>query len=545
VNYTKRGRPYWIAIDCQPLYERGRLARFVAIQTDVTERRLLQRRLLRAEQVGNMGHWTLDPDTGAVAWSAQTYRIFELDPEVPIPPVDGVIALYHPDDRDDLQTTVDRAVARAEPFAFRKRLLLGNRVKWVDVRAECEPGPDGRARSVFGVIQDTTHLVEAIERAEAGEAKLRTLMDSIPASIAYLDTTGRYSFCNRVLADQIGCQGDDPTGCSWTRFWNDRPSERAVTAMSNALAGERMAYQDEWVADGGERHRYSVTLVPDVSGDGTVRGVFSIAFDVSDYRRRELELQRARDEARAASRVKSEFLATMSHELRTPLNAISGYAEVMAQELFGALGNPRYRAYAQDIVTSAVYLRELIEGVLELSSIEAGRAELELVAADAAEVAAEAFALVKTGASGKDVQLHCALDDRLPVLVDRRALKQVLINCLENGIKFTPAGGEVRLSGTLEGDEVRLSVTDTGRGIPESKIALVTQPFYRAQANDQPLVAAEGGAGIGLALVQRYVQCMDGQLEIDSREGQGTSVTIRLPRRQAQSVPAAERAVTC
>jgi signal transduction histidine kinase len=273
--------------------------------------------------------------------------------------------------------------------------------------------------------------------------------------------------------------------------------------------------------------------------------VFSIAFDVSDYRRRELELQRARDEATAASRVKSEFLATMSHELRTPLNAISGYAEVMAQELFGALGNPRYRSYAQDIVTSAVYLRELIEGVLELSSIEAGRAHLDLVATDAAELAGEAFAMVQSGAKGKDVRLRCEIDAALPVVVDRRALKQVVINCLENGIKFTPAGGEVRLAGVVEGDCVRLSVTDTGRGIPENKIALVTQPFYRAQASGQPLVAAEGGAGIGLALVQRYVQSMDGELQIESREGQGTQVSIRLPRRQTDAVAEPRQAATC
>jgi PAS domain S-box-containing protein len=537
VNYHKNGTPYFVAIDCQPLYERGRLVRFVAIQTDVTERKSLQQRLLRAEQVGNMGHWTLDPRTGAVIWSAETFRIFGLDPAAPIPTLDDLIQRFHPDDRAEVRRIVDHAIAHGAPFAFRKRLQVGDRIKWVDVRAECERAAGGGASSVFGVIHDTTHLVEAVERAQAREAQLRTLMDSIPAAIGYLDTAGRYSYANKVLNEQFGPADDGPIGAPWTRFWDGQPPARAQQAVQAALAGERLAFQLDWTDPQGDTHQFSVTLVPDLSAEGTVRGVFSIAFDVTDYRRREQELRRARDEATAASRVKSEFLATMSHELRTPLNAISGYAEVMAQELFGALGNPRYRNYAGDILSSAVYLRELIEGVLELSSIEAGGTNLELSAQDLGALAGEAYALVQTSAKRKGVALQCDLGAALPACVDRRALKQVLINCLENGIKFTPAGGEVRLSGTLDTAWVRLTVADTGHGIPSDKLALVTQPFYRAQAGDRADVAAERGTGIGLALVQRYVRLMDGELEIDSVEGEGTAVTIRLPRAEVAPAP--------
>ena len=236
----------------------------------------------------------------------------------------------------------------------------------------------------------------------------------------------------------------------------------------------------------------------------------------------------ARSRAEESNLAKSRFLATMSHELRTPLNAILGFSEVMKAELFGKHAVPAYRDYSQDIHSSGEHLLMLINEILDLSRVEAGRYELREASVDLLGVIEECRHLVTLRAKKKDIALQQELGETLPRLwADAVAVRQVALNLLSNAIKFTPPGGQVsiRIGATADGGQF-FSISDTGAGIPESELAVVMSSFGRgalAQKN------AEEGTGLGLPIVKGLVELHGGTFELASKVREGTSVTVRFP----------------
>ncbi|MBK1671142.1 hypothetical protein CKO28_24360 [Rhodovibrio sodomensis] len=669
VNYAKNGEPYWVHIDCQPIVENGELTHYIAIETDVTERKTLEENLLRAERVARLGHWTLDMASKTVSWSDEAYRIFGMPVGAPLGGLDAILERFHPRDAADVRALLERAAANGEGFSYRKRLLIDGAIKWIDVRAECKRASDGTAASFFGTVQDVTELVDAREssrhqedrfRAMAdtipgvayqwvhwpdgtqgftylspnaphvlghsvealledwtliavddrdaerfhrsireavenrrdwtfsgrrvspegevrwfqasaklidgpsgelianglivdttdeaaahqalrdSELRLRTLMDAVPAAIAYVDAGGIFRYANRARRALAGDAGQDLTGQYWRTAQDPEAGVYTAPRLERALGGETVNYVVTRISDSVDQREtvYDTTLVPDIDTDGTVKGVFSIAFDVSDYKHREHELLAARERAQAADRAKSAFLATMSHELRTPLNAINGYAEIMTAAMFGPLGNARYRDYAADILASGRYLLDLVDGVLNLSSIEAGQTELETepvhLAAVADDVARMLDGKVHTGG------LHLELDplEGLVVQADPRALKQVLINLLDNAVKYGRPGDTVRLAAAAEHGHAVIAVCDDGPGIDADDLYRIEQPFVRGGRGAAWEAGEKPGVGLGLALVKRLVEAMHGTLHIDSDLGRGTRVEVRLPALVDRRVPA-------
>jgi signal transduction histidine kinase len=241
-----------------------------------------------------------------------------------------------------------------------------------------------------------------------------------------------------------------------------------------------------------------------------------------------LRLGEAKGVAERASRAKSEFLAHMSHELRTPLNAIIGFTEVMRLELLGPLGHARYREYINDIHQSGQHLLGLIDDVLDMSRIEAGRFELHEEAVALAGVSAEALALVRPIADKSGVSLVGGDFSALPLLhADERAVKQMLVNLLANGIKFTLSGGEVRLSVRFNTEgELALAVVDTGVGMSTREIEDSVVPFVQV---DSRLARRTPGLGLGLPIAKRLIEMHDGRLLIESLPGKGTTATLFFP----------------
>jgi PAS domain S-box-containing protein len=249
--------------------------------------------------------------------------------------------------------------------------------------------------------------------------------------------------------------------------------------------------------------------------------------DVTARRKEAEALRDARDQATAASRSKSEFLANMSHELRTPLNAIIGFSEALERELFGPVGNPRYREYAEDIHNSGVHLLSLINDIRDLSKIEAGHFKLHEDETELDHVVEAATRIVRHRAQQASIEIECRMPEPpIVVVVDERALKQILINLVSNAVKFSPDGSAISISGQITAGHLRISVTDQGSGIAEDDIPRALTPFTQL---DGSLSRQHEGTGLGLPLAKHLTELHDGALSIESELGKGTTVHVDLP----------------
>jgi two-component system cell cycle sensor histidine kinase PleC len=248
----------------------------------------------------------------------------------------------------------------------------------------------------------------------------------------------------------------------------------------------------------------------------------------------------ARDAALRANEAKSQFLANMSHELRTPLNAVIGFAEMMRAQILGPLGAPRYCEYAEHVVVSGRHLLALVEDMLDLSKVEAGKLSIRRETLALAPLLEASLTMLRPLAEGEQVQLEVAGDFRRwpPIEGDPVKIKQVLVNIIGNAIKFTQAGGRVTITGELRQDALCVRITDTGIGMRAEDIPLVFKPFHRLQ---EAFDARHQGAGLGLPLAKAVVELHGGSLAIESALGKGTRVTITLPR-SAHSASAIWRA---
>jgi cell cycle sensor histidine kinase DivJ len=267
-----------------------------------------------------------------------------------------------------------------------------------------------------------------------------------------------------------------------------------------------------------------IQLFSEDGGEDGGGDIVAVTREIGAFKAQSAALAQARDDALAATQRKTRFLATMSHELRTPLNAILGFSEVMAREMFGAL-TPRYREYAGLIQDSGQHLLDLINGLLDMSKIEAGKFELyeELFALDDVAQSAARFVGIAAERTGVSLAVAIAPAARL-AFADKRAVKQMLVNLLANAIKFTLPGGTVTLTAQAQGRAVILTVADTGTGIAAADLERLGMPFEQARA-------AQGreGTGLGLALVKSLAALHGGEAVIASVLGEGTSVTLRLP----------------
>ncbi|WP_337659833.1 ATP-binding protein [Anderseniella sp. Alg231-50] len=250
--------------------------------------------------------------------------------------------------------------------------------------------------------------------------------------------------------------------------------------------------------------------------------------DITQWKKTEAELRASRDEAEHTSRQKSEFLARISHELRTPLNAILGFSDIMRNGQFGKLGSERYEGYANDIHTSGEYLLSLVNDLLDLSKVEAGKLELNFISVDLGQAIDSCIKLMQDEATGARVVLRKSVAPNLPqVVADIRSIKQVLLNLTSNAIKFTDPGGQVIITAkAIDTGELLLSVTDTGVGMDEEQLNTALEPFRRVEVAGRPEVQ---GTGLGLPLTKALVEANRASFEISSEARKGTRIDITFP----------------
>jgi PAS domain S-box-containing protein len=258
-------------------------------------------------------------------------------------------------------------------------------------------------------------------------------------------------------------------------------------------------------------------------------GSLVILRDITEQRDANNRLLKAMEVAEIANKSKSEFLANMSHELRTPLNAIIGFSEIMNSEMFGPIGDERYAGYATNIHDSGMHLLHVINDILDLSKVEAGKMAPTIKPVKLEDIVRSSVRFFERTAAREKVRIECSVPENLPMLQgDERMVKQILMNLLSNAVKFTPAGGRIRIKiRRIDDARLRLSVTDTGYGIDRSDIEQVLEPFV--QASKHRVAGFSEGTGLGLPLVKSFCEMHGGDFRLMSRQGIGTCAQVTLP----------------
>jgi signal transduction histidine kinase/putative methionine-R-sulfoxide reductase with GAF domain len=401
-------------------------------------------------------------------------------------------------------------------------------------------------------LERQTATAEILRVISSSPTDLQPVMDAVVASASRL-ADADHAMIGRAEANFVRWLATNgPLNTLGTPITRDLPSGRAILDCQTTQAEDIAVWADEFPAVARAYHDLGVRtiLATPLVREGVAIGVLLLRRrDVRPFTDREIalvqtfadqaviaienvrlfkELEAANRQLEAASQHKSEFLANMSHELRTPLNAIIGFSEVLIQRMFGEL-NAKQDEYLKDVYASGQHLLSLINDILDLSKIEAGRMELAPAPFHLPSAVENAVTLVKERASRHGIALEVDIDPRLGELVgDERKVKQVLLNLLSNAVKFTPEGGRISLKAGRKDDLVEITVTDTGIGIaPEDQAAIFEE--FRQVGSDE--TRKQEGTGLGLTLAKKFVELHGGRIWVESEPGRGSTFTFTLPRR--------------
>jgi PAS domain S-box-containing protein len=354
------------------------------------------------------------------------------------------------------------------------------------------------------------------------------VVNSVQSPVFVKDEQLRFVLTNEAFCKLVGRPNDSLLGLT---DYDIVPREQAAffQDIDRKVLSTGAPYETEEMltsADGVEYWLFTrKSMVKVASGERYLVGIIS---DITERKRMEKDLLTAKLRAEDANRAKSMFLANMSHELRTPLNAVIGFAEIIKDELLGAIGEPRYRDYAADIHNSGKHLLGLINDILDMTKVEAGTYQLREDVCDVAKLVSDAVAQVRNLAIRNELTVRVDVPDDIPFLfADERCVRQVVANFLSNGIKFTPKGGNVAAAARLDPDGgITLTVVDTGIGMAQDDIPQALSPFQQLEGSHGRKYE---GAGLGLSLIKAMLELHEGTLQVDSNIGIGTTVTARFP----------------
>ncbi|HZM08411.1 MAG TPA: PAS domain-containing sensor histidine kinase [Methylocella sp.] len=400
---------------------------------------------------------------------------------------------------------------------------------------ELERGEGALGLSGQGGRSGRALLEGELRRQKSEFRELSAILDTATDGVAVLDQDGRILSLNRSGEALFGYDQNEVAGVYFTAL---------IAPASKPLAIE---YFEGLKADGGVSllnqgreveglHRQGGTIpvfmtlgrIGDAPGVGEPAELqfCAILRDLTHWKKVEQELLAARREAERASALKSDFLARISHEIRTPLNAILGFAEVMLDERFGPIGNPRYEGYLKDIRASGALVMSLVNDLLDLSKIEAGKMEFAFASVDANRIVSECVSIMQPQAGQEGVVIRLSLSPALPnILADERSLRQIVLNLLSNAVKFNNPGGQVSVATALaDAGSAIIRIRDTGAGMSEADIGAALEPFRRL-ATAKP----SSGTGLGLPLTKALVEANHASLTIKSKQAKGTLVEVVFP----------------
>ena len=441
-----------------------------------------------------------------------------------------------------LRGQFDQPAGSIDPEAIiAERLACHHQLPW---RREVQ-GPDGRillaidSRTADGgtlcLMTDVTAIrgreIRLTELAQRNEV-LATAVGAVASGIVICDATQPdrpVTFANAAFSRITGYAAEEIIGRNCRILQGRDTDPEPLERLRRALAQQRpVSVTLRNYRKDGRTFWNDLSISPIADAQGRITQFVGIVNDVTQRIRAEENLRDAKDQAELANRAKSEFLANVSHELRTPLNAIIGFSDVMKMQLFGPLGSARYQDYAKDILDSGTMLLQLINDILDLSKIEAGKMELHPEPVPVGDVFAAAMTLMRERAQNAGVALHAEIEPDLPPLMaDLRAMKQIVVNLASNAVKFTPKDGRVDLiARRFDQTHAEIVVKDTGIGIAQDDIPKILKPFVQVDGAHQ---RRQSGTGLGLPIVKSLTVLSGGTFKLDSALGQGTTITIQMP----------------
>lgn len=503
---------------------------------------------------GRCGLWDWDLSRGRIFWSQSMFELLGLEGRSDLLTFGEVNALVMPDDID-LFVIADQLVSGKLDHidhSFRMRHANGHWI-WLRVRCELSQGPNDKGSHLIGIAVDITEQKSLAEKNVEADLRLRDAIETIPEAFVLWDADNRMVLCNshfkrlHKLTDAAVKQGTSYETVVQvgsmpeirTRLPNT-PTPGAQTFEAQLDDGSWLNISERRTKDGGY-----VSVGTDITQiklheQKLVDNDLRLTANVIDLKRSQSELehqaqllaelaQKYADEktrAEEANQTKSKFLANMSHELRTPLNAIIGFSEVMGSGMFGSLGSDKYQEYCHDIMTSGNYLLDVINDILDMSKIEAGRMKLDYESLDLAQTLTESLRVVSGRAENKNLALISDIRGAIPIRADRRAMKQIAVNLLSNAVKFTPDGGKVTVRSRMRDNSIVLTIADSGIGIAPQSLAKLGRPFEQVESQ---LTKTYHGSGLGLAIAKSLVNLHGGSMKLRSRLGTGTIVCVTLP----------------
>jgi PAS domain S-box-containing protein len=390
----------------------------------------------------------------------------------------------------------------------------------------------GETIGVVLVFRDITDKKLAEEQTKRQKDLLQLILASVADGVVVADTTGKFLLFNSAAEQFIGIGAIEASPDQWSQQYGTFRPDRVTAFPSNelplvrAICGESSDAVEVFIRNANvpEGRLLSVTGRPLKGEDGSLKGGVVVLHDISERKRAEEFMLRAKEEAERTSKFKDQFLSTMSHELRTPLNAVLGFSDLLADERYGPL-NDKQRRYIEHIHTGGKHLLTLISDILDLSKIEAGRMELAIGNLSVEGAFSEVLSVMQPLADKKSHALSAKADPGLAVRADATRFKQVLMNLIGNAIKFTPEGGRIEVAGWPDAGKVRIDVKDNGPGIPDEEKTRIFEAFYRLRDSGMK----SEGTGLGLAITQRLVELHGGELSLNSQVGQGSCFCFSLP----------------
>ena len=493
------------------------------------------------------GYWEWQPGSDHIFVSSHMAKLLEA-------PVDGHVELdqfliaIHPGDREDISEAFGVGAENgALQVQFRTSYSQGRR--WVELKGRIAERNDGSVLFA-GICNNVTERKKAEHSQRAAERRLRSAIDGYSGPFAIWDKRKRLLYWNSAFARTFNLKGALRAGMGYDAVSMAKaptikrvaPAEDDVNAQLTAMIdGSWLKMVERSTPEGG-----LITVGVDItetmqSQEQLTRQKSKLKklvaqLERSEGRAGELARKYAEEKAKAehAANAKGSFLANMSHELRTPLNAINGFSEILVNELYGPHTDQRYKSYAQDILTSGQHLLDMINDILDMAKIEAGKMTISPQKIDPVDPVDAAVRMIRRRAEDKGIEMKLEHDPNIPdIEADPRAIRQMVLNLVSNAIKFTDEGGTITVHMQMRRDELRVAVSDTGVGIPAEDLPRLARPFE--QVHDTKDRNTQG-TGLGLALTKSFAEMHGGRMAISSEWGKGTTVSFFLPIEAMQQI---------